>query len=234
MTGRERPKSGSRGRSDSGLTVDGDRAQGSPVEIEAMLEKNIGFIHAGQPVTVKVETFLFLVVEKRMGTNASNRSREASRNFAIISFVGYLGIVAVMLWYQSSAQIPNKLNESSGVLSEERVRGKLMTKITDGEYVYWFTCASTLGGFSTCITKQKSSDLLGRYASAFWYDQKIFPAIEQRKLVVLVVEGKEIISRAMSEERLARGKRNSFWVLGVVGFFALCVSAFFLRRAMRS
>jgi hypothetical protein len=35
-----RPKSGSRGRSsDSGLTVDGDRAQGSPVEIEAMLEK---------------------------------------------------------------------------------------------------------------------------------------------------------------------------------------------------
>jgi hypothetical protein len=109
-----------------------------------------------------------------------------------------------------------------------------MTKITDGEYVYWFTCASTLGGFSTCITKQKSSDLLGRYASAFWYDQKIFPAIEQRKLVVLVVEGKEIISRAMSEERLARGKRNSFWVLGVVGFFALCVSAFFLKRAMRS
>jgi hypothetical protein len=81
MTGRERPKSGSRGRSDSGLTVDGDRAQGSPVEIEAMLEKNIGFIHAGQPVTVKVERFLFLVVEKRMGTNASNRSREASRNF---------------------------------------------------------------------------------------------------------------------------------------------------------
>lgn len=169
-----------------------------------------------------------------MGTDASNRSREASRNFAIISFVGYLGIVVVMLWYQSSAQIPNKLNESSGVLSEERVRGKLMTKITDGEYVYWFTCASTLGGFSTCITKKKTSELLGRYASVFWYDQKIFPAIEQRKLVVLVVEGKEIISRAMSDERLARGKKNSFWVLGVVGFFALCVSAFFLKRARRS
>ena len=43
---------------------------------------------------------LILVVEKRMGTDASNRSREASRNFAIISFVGYLGIVVVMLWYQ--------------------------------------------------------------------------------------------------------------------------------------
>jgi len=53
-------------------------------------------------------------------------------------------------------------------------------------------------------------------------------------LVVLVVEGKEIISRAMSDERLARGKKNSFWVLGVVGFFALCVSAFFLKRARRS
>lgn len=169
-----------------------------------------------------------------MGTNASNRSRDAYKKFAIISFVGYLGYAVVMLWYQSSSQIPNKLNESSGVLAEERVGRKLMTKITDGEDVYWFTCASSLGGFSTCITKQKSSELLGRHASVFWYDQKIFPAIEQRKLVVLVVEGKEIISRAMSEERLARGKKTSFWVLGVVGFFALCVSAFFLKKARRS
>ncbi|KJZ37688.1 hypothetical protein VC35_26280 [Pseudomonas fluorescens] len=120
------------------------------------------------------------------------------------------------------------------MLSEERVRGKLMTKITDGEYVYWFTCASSLRGYSTCITKQKSSELLGRHASVFWYDQKIFPAIEQRKLVVLVVEGKEIISRAMSEERLDRGKRSSFWVLGVVGFLVICVSAFFLKKARRS
>ena len=59
MTGRERPKSGSRGRSDSGLTVDGDRVQGSLVEIEAMLEKDIRVVHAGQPVTVKVETYLY-------------------------------------------------------------------------------------------------------------------------------------------------------------------------------
>ncbi len=229
-----RPKSGSRGRSDSGLTVDGDRAQGSPVEIEAMLEKRHRSCTCWTASYGESRNILILVVEKRMGTDASNRSREASRNFAIISFVGYLVIVAVMLWYQSSAQIPNKLNESSGVLSEERVGRKLMTKITDGEYVYWFTCASSLRGYSTCITKQKSSELLGRHASVFWYDQKIFPAIEQRKLVVLVVEGKEIISRAMSEERLARGKKNSFWVYGIVGFFALCVSAFFLKRARRS
>jgi uncharacterized membrane protein len=177
---------------------------------------------------------LILVAEKRMSANASNRSRDSYKNYAITSAVGYFGFVVVMLWYQSSAQIPNKLNESSGVLSEERVGGKLMTKITNGEDVYWFTCASSLRGFSTCITKRKSSELLGRYASVFWYDQKIFPAIEQRKLVVLVVGGKEIISRAMSEERLASGKRNSFWICGVVGFFVLCVSAFFLKKARRS
>ncbi|EPM67763.1 Type I secretion membrane fusion protein, HlyD, partial [Pseudomonas syringae pv. actinidiae ICMP 18804] len=33
---------------------------GQPVEVEAMLEnKDIGFVRAGQPVTVKVETFTF-------------------------------------------------------------------------------------------------------------------------------------------------------------------------------
>ena len=46
------------------------------------------------------------------------------------------------------------------MLSGERVRGKLMTKITNGEDVYWFTCASSLRVFSTCITKQKNSELL--------------------------------------------------------------------------
>ncbi|MGO4312037.1 hypothetical protein AB4Z35_19590 [Pseudomonas sp. KB_15] len=168
-----------------------------------------------------------------MGTNASSLSRASYRSFAIISLFGYFAFAVVMLWYQSSAQVPNKLNESSGVLSEERVRGKLMTKITDGDNVYWFTCASSLRGYSTCITKRKSSELLGRHASVFWYDQKIFPAIEQRKLVVLVVEGKEIISRAMSEERLAGGKKSSFWVLGVVGLLVICVSAFFLKKARR-
>ena len=169
-----------------------------------------------------------------MSTNASGRSRGSYKSFAIINLVGYFGFVIVMLWYQLSSQIPNTLNESSGVLSEEWVSGKLMTKITDGEDVYWFTCASSLRGFSTCITKQKSSELLGRYASVFWYDQKIFPAIEQRKLVVLVVEGKEVISRAMSEERQATGNRSSFWICGVVGFFMLSVSAFFLKKARRS
>jgi hypothetical protein len=177
---------------------------------------------------------LILVAEKRMGTNASNRSRDSYKNYAITSAVGYFGFVIIMLWYQLSSQIPNTLNESSGVLSEEWVSGKLMTKITDGEDVYLFTCASRLRGFSDCITKQKSSELLGRHASVFWYDQKVFPAIEQKKLVVLVVEGKEIISRAMSEERQATGNRISFWIYGVVGFFVLSVSACFLKRARKS
>ncbi|CAN1600849.1 hypothetical protein [Pseudomonas mediterranea] len=169
-----------------------------------------------------------------MGTNISDQSRVAYRNFAIFSFVGYLGFMIVILWHQSISHIPVILNESSGVLSEERFKGKAITKISDGENVYRFTCASNLGGYPTCITKQKSSDLLGKRARVFWYEQKFLPALGQRKLVVLVVDGKEIISRAMSEERLAKGKKDSVWILGGVGFFALCISAFFLRKARRN
>ncbi|MCI0997839.1 MULTISPECIES: hypothetical protein [Pseudomonas fluorescens group] len=169
-----------------------------------------------------------------MGANISDRSRVAYRNFAIFSFVGYLGFVIIVLWHQSISYIPDRLSESSGVLSEERFKGKAITKIIDGENVYRFTCASNLGGYPTCITKQKSSDLLGKHARVFWYEQKFLPALEQRKLVVLEVDGKEIISRAMSEERLAKGKRGSVWVLGGVGFFALCISVFFLRKARRN
>ena len=177
---------------------------------------------------------LIWVVEKRMGTDASNSSRKTYSRFAIINLVGYFGFVIVVLWYPLSSQIPNTLNESSGVLSEEWVNGRLMTKITNGEDVHSFTCASRVKGYSTCITKQSSSELLGRPANVFWYDQKIFPAVEQRKLVVLVVEGKEIISRAMSEERQATGNRASFWAFGVVGFFVISSSAFFLKKSRRS
>lgn len=169
-----------------------------------------------------------------MGTDISDRSRLAYRNFAIFSFAGYLVYVIVVLWHQSISYITDILNESSGVLSEERFKGKAITKIIDGENVYRFTCASSLGGYPTCITKQKSLDLLGKRARVFWYEQKFLPALGQRKLVVLVVDGKEIISRAMSEERLAKGKKGSIWILGGVGFFALCISALFLRKARRS
>jgi hypothetical protein len=89
-----RPKSGSRARSDRGLTVDGDRTQGSSVEVKAMLEK-IHRICTRQQVTVKVETFLFWW--QRKNTNASNRSRSSYKNYVITSAVGYFGFVVVML-----------------------------------------------------------------------------------------------------------------------------------------
>lgn len=92
-----RPKSGSRARSDRGLTVDGDRTQGSSVEIEAMLKK-IHRICARRTASYgESRNILILVTEKRMGTNASNRSRGSYKSYAITSVVGYFGFVVVML-----------------------------------------------------------------------------------------------------------------------------------------
>lgn len=99
--------------------------------------------------------------------------------------------------------------------------------------VYWFTCASRLGGFSKCITTDSSPKLVGKKATVSWYYQRVFPTVENRKLVVLLVDGKEIISRVDSEERLARSKKTDLWLYGFFGVVVLCVSAFLIRKARK-
>lgn len=155
------------------------------------------------------------------------------RRPAEIICVGYVVFAFITVFYQWLSHIPSELNTLSGVLSEEKVGRDVMTKIIDGENVYWFTCASRLRGFSKCITTESSPELVGKKATVSWYYQRVFPTVENRMLVVLWVDGKEIISRVDSEERLARSKATALWLYGFFGVVVFCISVFLIRKARR-
>jgi hypothetical protein len=151
----------------------------------------------------------------------------------IIFCVGSIVFAFVVFFYQWSSHIPSELNRLSGVLSEERVGRNIMTKITDGETKYLFTCADRLGSYTKCLTTEAFPGLDGKNATVYWYYQPVFLAVENRKLVVLVVDGKEIISRADSEYRQANGMKIDFWVYGLSGVVGFCILAFLIRKARR-
>jgi len=168
-----------------------------------------------------------------MPESKSDSPRGRNGMSALIIYVGYIVFACIVLFYQWSSHIPSELNRLSGVLSEKRVGRDVMTKIADGENVYWFTCASSLRGYSKCLTTESFPRLDGKNAIVYWYYQSLFPLVESRKLVVLVVDGKEIISRADSEDRLAKSKKIEFWFHAIFGVVLLCILAFFTRKARR-
>ena len=168
-----------------------------------------------------------------MNESQPDNPRGWYRRPAEIICVGYVIFAFITVFYQWLSHVPSELNTLSGVLSEEKVGRDIMTKITDGENVYWFTCASILRGFSKCITTESSPELVGKKATVSWYYQRVFPTVENRVLVVLSVDGKEIISRVDSEERMARSKEIAFWLYGFFGVVIVCVSVFLMRKARR-
>ena len=170
---------------------------------------------------------------RSMNGNTPDSPHGRYRMSALVICVGCIVFASIVFFYQWSSYAPSELNRVSGVLSEEKVGRNVMTKITDGENVYWFTCASRLGGFSKCLSTEGFPGLDGKNATVYWYYQRVFPAMENRKLVVLVVDGKEIISRVDSEYRLARSKEIDLWLYAVFGVIIFCILAFFIRKARR-
>lgn len=168
-----------------------------------------------------------------MNENASVSPRERYRLSELILVVGGTVFACIVFFYQWSSHVPSELNRLSGVLSEERVGRNVMTKITDGENQYLFTCADRIGAYSNCLTTEAFPGLDGKKATVYWYYQRVLPTVENRKLIVLVVDGKEIISRAHSEDRQAKSKQIDLWVFGGGGGVGLLILAFLNRKARR-
>jgi len=72
---------------------------------------------------------------------------------------------------------------------------------------------------SDCLPRRKIPELLGRDVTVYWYAQKYFPLVVENKLVVLEVGGQQIVTREMSQTRLARGKVVGAWLYGGGIFF---------------
>lgn len=160
-----------------------------------------------------------------------NLRRRRAMSMALWTPVIYFAAGMVPLAYEFSTVIPKELTESHGTLSLKRVGREVLTRVSNREGEQLFTCASGFRGYSECLPHKNIPDLINNEARVLWYEQAILPAMTVKKLVVLYVNGRLIISREMSEKRMNRSRNTGLWVFLSIEILILPISIFFLRKA---
>ena len=116
----------------------------------------------------------------------------------------FLGVLVPMI-YTHHSSIPENihLKKSDGVLIFNKLRkgdSKIGINIQNGDL--YFTCSAGLyGGKNWCLSMGDAKALIGKPAEIWWFNQKIYPFVTQKRLVRLMVNGQEIIGVARTLER---------------------------------
>lgn len=157
-------------------------------------------------------------------------SRKKYKLWAISMLMVYFLVAIVPLGYEVLSHTPGQLNESRGTISFKKVGKDILTKLSTSKGEELFTCASGLGRYSECLTHKEMPSLLNKRANVLWYEHSVFPAITTRKLVVLYVDGKEIISKERSEKRMARSKSINLWISLIMTALIVSIATFLLKK----
>lgn len=160
-----------------------------------------------------------------------NRTDKIMAFFPVVSISIFAFLVVLHLWL---AHIPPDLHAFSGMFSIKKVGRNSYVSIEGvGQEKMRFTCSDMFAGASDCLPRRKISELLGRDVTVHWYAQKYFPLVVENKLVVLEVGGQQVVTREMSQARLARSKVIGAWLYGGGVFFSGCITLFFYKLACR-
>lgn len=156
-------------------------------------------------------------------------SKKGLRSTALWIPIWLLIVSAAPFYYEMTNHIPTHLIESNGILSVKKIGKNLYTSISGEQGTRVLTCASRYKGYTRCLPHEITPSLIDNEAKVFWYEQEVLPFMKNNKLVELYVNGIPVITRKMSEERMARGKKDSIYVHFGMMLLALSISAFLLK-----
>lgn len=156
-------------------------------------------------------------------------NKKSLRSTALSIPIWFLILSAAPFYYEMTNHIPTHLIESSGILSVKKIGKNLYTSISGEQGTRVLTCASSYKGYTRCLPHEITPNLIDKEAKAFWYEQEVLPFMKNNKLVELYINGDPVITREMSEERMARRKKDSIYVHFGMMLLALSISAFFLK-----
>lgn len=169
----------------------------------------------------------------KMASDQRLKRADFYKRCAISLLVTYGVVVTCVFYAQWINKIPETLKRVDGVLGFVEIGRQRLTTITSEAQPYVFTCANGVGGTSACLDRKTMADVDGKAASALWYEQSYLPFNVKRKLVVLTVDGNEVLSRDVSEYRNARSKKIDGWLFALMGAVVIILSAGCLKKARR-
>jgi len=153
--------------------------------------------------------------------------------------------VLIPVYYECQTVIPSEdaLSATQGEFFYKHI-GKTgyLVELTTPSGKKLFTCRKnvTLGNRHDCLSlginaEAEADALKGKTATAWWFDQEIYPFITQARLVRLVVDGNELVSFAQTVDDAERSAKRSpweaFWLLVFFVFIAYLIVFKSLRES---
>jgi hypothetical protein len=97
---------------------------------------------------------------------------------------------------------------------------RIMLKI-ENEKVY-FTCREFIHNHHDCFVRNIINDYVGKHTIVQWFEQPIYLFFTQRRIVRIIVEGKEILARETVVKWNEREKKwLPYYTIGLLIFAAL-------------
>lgn len=152
----------------------------------------------------------------------------------------YILVIALPIYYEWKAVIPptENLQIAEGELIYKLSGGKRGTliglKTPDG--ARFFTCRKGLfGSRHDCWTRdfKRTNALEGKPAVVWWFKQSVYPFVTQDRLVRLVVDGKEVLSREITYNFTQRSRGEAPWYALTLFVFFVWIAVYFERGARR-
>ncbi|MDR3221259.1 MAG: hypothetical protein LBU46_04515, partial [Candidatus Accumulibacter sp.] len=145
------------------------------------------------------------------------------------------------MYYEYKTEIPpdDALQKMEGTFFNKHIgKAGYLVELTSGEVKETFTCRENLilGNRHDCLWAKGNDFSLfdGKVAIVWWFDQEIYPFIHQRRLVRLVVDNKEEVSRAKTiadaETSISLGSWIAIGLLIFIVFLAYYFEFHVLRR----
>jgi hypothetical protein len=156
--------------------------------------------------------------------------RKMRRSLWLFPFI-YIFFSIIPIYYEYKTEIPpdDALNKTDGKFLYRHIgKGGYIVEMFDGGGKHSFTCRKNifLGNSHSClfIKGDDFSPFNGKAATVWWFDQEIYPFIHQQRLVRLVVNDHELVSRA---ETIASAENS----ISVAPWFSLVFLVFMILFA---
>ena len=143
--------------------------------------------------------------------------KKMRRNMAWAQLFNILSM-ATLLLSAYAIQIPTALNETTGLLSVERIGKNYYTVITHDSEPLLLTCMDHLGGDSGCLTSEEALHYAGQKVVASWTRIWLAPLVGTNRLVILKHADTEVISRNQTLARIQHTRSRLLWI--AVSLFA--------------
>ncbi len=150
----------------------------------------------------------------------------------VLAQLFYSLAMATLLLFTYAIEIPATLNETTGILSVERIGKNYYTVIAHDNEPLLLTCVDHLGGYSRCLTDEEASRYIGQNVVASWTRIWLAPLVETNRLVILKSADTDVISRQQTLARIQHSRTGLLW-LAIGLFTALSIALWFMYRTAK-